>query len=62
VNHLLDGGDQGWVQEEGEDPEDDEPVKEALKEQEEGLGLVALNNGDDEVAVQNGSMAKLAIT
>jgi hypothetical protein len=54
VNHPLDGGDQGWVQEEGEDPEDDEPVKEALKEQEEGLGLVALNNGDDEVAVQNG--------
>jgi hypothetical protein len=51
---LLDVGDQGWVEEEREGPEDDEPVDEALEEHEPGLGLVALNDRDDEVAVQNG--------
>jgi hypothetical protein len=42
------------VEEEGERPEDDEPRDEALEEHEPGLGLVALNDRDDEVTVQNG--------
>jgi hypothetical protein len=35
---LLDVGDQGWVENEGERPEDDEPMEKALEEREQRLG------------------------